>query len=73
MTHNQGAVRAGDWKMIFSSASQVQLFNLQDALPEEKDLALENPELVRQLLNSWNNWNKPFPVSASEQKKFSID
>jgi hypothetical protein len=73
MTHNQGAVRAGDWKMIFSSATEVQLFNLKDDLPEQKDLAMENPELVQHLLQTWKDWNEPFPLSASEQKKFSID
>ncbi len=73
MTHNQGAVRAGDWKMIFSSASEVQLFNLKDDLQEEDDLAKENPELVQQFIQAWKDWNESFPVSASEQKKFSMD
>ena len=73
MTHNQGAIRAGDWKMIFSSATEIQLFNLKDDLSEEKNLAIDNPEIVKQLLDAWKDWNEPFPLSASEQKKFSID
>ncbi|MGD9329120.1 MAG: hypothetical protein PVH48_09160, partial [Cyclobacteriaceae bacterium] len=63
----------GDWKMIFSSATEVQLFNLKDDLSEENNLAMENPELVQQLLQSWKDWNAPFPLSASEQKKFNIE
>ena len=73
MTHNQGAIRAGEWKMIFSSSTEVQLFNLNDDLSEGKDLATENPELVQHLMEAWKDWNRLFPVSASEQKKFSID
>ena len=73
MTHNQGAVRAGEWKMIFSSATDVQLFNLKNDLSEEENVADKYPDIVQQLLVDWKNWNEPFPLSASEQKKFDLD
>ena len=59
--------------MIFSSETDVQLYNLKDDLSEVENVAEEYPDIVQQLLEDWKNWNEPFPLSASEQKKFDID
>jgi arylsulfatase A-like enzyme len=73
MTHNQGAVRAGNWKMIISSDTSMQLYNLHDDLSETSDLVNIHPDIVEQLLKAWKDWSEPFPVSASEQTKFTIN
>ena len=73
MTDKQGAVRAGVWKMIIESDTSMVLYNLKDDLAESIDLASDNPELVEQLLQSWKEWNKDFPVSVSEGEKFFVN
>jgi len=73
MTHNQGAVRAGDWKLIIKTDGVLELYNLKDDLPESNDLADEKTDIASQLFNSWKAWNEPFPVSASEKTKFVLE
>jgi arylsulfatase A-like enzyme len=72
MTHNQAAVRAGDWKLIIKSDTTMELYNLKDDLSETVDLTAVYPDIVEQLVNSWEIWSQDFPVSASEQTKFTI-
>jgi arylsulfatase A-like enzyme len=72
MTHRQGAVRAGDWKLLIESDTAIFLYNVKEDLSESKDLADAYPEIADRLLESWKNWSAPFPVSASEQKKFVL-
>jgi arylsulfatase A-like enzyme len=72
MIHNQGAVRMGDWKLIIESDTSMQLYNLRDDLPETHDLAMEYQDIVEQLLQSWKDWNEPFPVSTSKKTKFTV-
>jgi arylsulfatase A-like enzyme len=73
MTLNQGAVRAGDWKLIIQTDGSLELYNLKEDLSESNDLSNEKTALADQLLNSWKTWNEPFPVSASEKSKFVLD
>lgn len=72
MTHNQGAVRMGDWKLLIDSDSTQLLFDLRQNLAEENDLSNTHPEILTQLLQSWKDWSEPFPVSFSEGTKFSV-
>jgi arylsulfatase A-like enzyme len=72
MIHNQGAVRAGNWKLFIESDTSMQLYNLMEDLSERNDLAIQYPDIVKQLLDSWKDWNEPFPVSVSEQTKFTV-
>ncbi|MBR9999152.1 MAG: sulfatase-like hydrolase/transferase [Cyclobacteriaceae bacterium] len=72
MTHNQGAVRAGDWKLIIESDTSQLLFNLQDDLAEQSDLSGSNPEMVSSLLQAWKTWSAPFPVSYTDKTKFTV-
>ncbi|MFC2123990.1 sulfatase [Bacteroidota bacterium] len=73
MTDKQGAVRAGDLKMIIESDSSMVLYNLASDLSESVDLASENPDIVKQLLQSWKDWNKEFPVSVSKGEKLIVN
>jgi len=72
MTHSQGAVRVGDWKLIIESDTSQLLFNLRNDLAEKNDLSTSHTDIVTQLLQSWKNWNESFPVSFSEKTKFKV-
>ena len=52
------AVRRGSWKLVHDEAGRVMLFNLDDDIAEQKDLAREKSDLVEQLLASYKEWEK---------------
>jgi arylsulfatase A len=54
------AVRKGDWKLVKHNVfdpekTTTELYNLATDIGEEKDVAVENPELVKQLLELMNS------------------
>lgn len=52
-----GAIRCGDYKLIeYFENGTVQLFNLNDDIGEQNDLAATNPEMVRKLKKRLHNW-----------------
>ena len=51
------AVREGNWKLDWSGDAPPRLYNLAKDIEEEKDLAAENPDLVRKLQADWKAWN----------------
>jgi len=54
-----GAVRAGDWKLIeWYEDNSVELFNLREDPGEHKNLAVEQPEKVKELLDRLHAWRK---------------
>jgi arylsulfatase A-like enzyme len=56
---NQKAVRQGDWKAIQPEDDAAwELYNLADDIGETKNLAAEHPEIVKELKQKWNKWNK---------------
>ena len=55
------AVRAGNWKLIHVENNPSLLFDLSKDLSEAKNLAKENPEKAKQLLEKLNNWEKELP------------
>jgi len=61
---NQGgapgaAIRRGDWKLIeWFEDNRTELFNLKNDLSEQKDLAAQEPERVKQLHNELQAWQK---------------
>jgi hypothetical protein len=69
--HAGGAVRQGQWKLLVESWGQgkLRLFDLENDLAEENDLAVEKPELVEQLHQAWLDWSKDYPIAASKRKK----
>ncbi len=63
---SQMAIRQGDWKLVRASrgakeyediTTEPMLFNLTSDLGEQKDLAAQHPEKVKELQTVWNNWN----------------
>ncbi len=52
------AVREGNWKLIRVETDPILLFDLSKDLSETKNVAKENPEIVKQLLNKLAGWEK---------------
>ena len=67
---DQMAVRAGDWKLVrydgnadtgtgrVQPATPAKLYHLAEDIHEDKDLAAEMPDKVRELQALWDGWNK---------------
>lgn len=53
----QRAVLSGEWKLVEAGAGP-QLFNLNDDLGEQTDLATKFPEKLKELESLYANWNK---------------
>jgi arylsulfatase A-like enzyme len=52
------AIRRGCWKLIGDDKSEIMLFNLDEDIREQKDLAKEKPDLVKELLVIYKEWEK---------------
>lgn len=52
------AVREGNWKLIRVETNPILLFDLSKDLSETKNLAKENPDVVKRLLSKLANWEK---------------
>ena len=65
-THNAGAVRHGDWKLIIEPRGKKRLFDLSDDMGESRDLSAERPAIVQRLHRAWMDWAEPFPPAVSE-------
>ena len=61
---SQSAVRDGPWK-LYRKGKQTALYNLDDDLSERTDLADANPNLVKQLIASWDRWQTDVNQSAA--------
>ena len=53
---HHGAVRRGDWKLIWFDDLPPRLHNLSDDVAEQFDLSEEQPDLTNQLLESFHQW-----------------
>ncbi|MGB7161401.1 MAG: sulfatase/phosphatase domain-containing protein, partial [Tepidisphaeraceae bacterium] len=53
----QWAVREGDMKLVHSSAEGIQLFDLAKDVGESKNLVSEQPETVKRLRATYDQWN----------------
>lgn len=63
---SQMAIRRGDWKLVRASLgdkeyvdvpNQPLLFNLAEDIGEQRDLAAQFPDKVRELQTAWDRWN----------------
>ena len=67
----QLAIRRGDWKLVKgtqpgeqnnrrgrATLEGAQLYNLTHDIGEEHDVAVEHPEIVRELSTAWSAWNQ---------------
>ena len=52
------AVRWGPWKLVGDEKSQAMLFNLDEDIGEERDLARDKPGLVEKLVAAYRDWEK---------------
>ena len=55
---NEWAVRRGPWKLVGGNKSEMMLFNLNDDIGEQKNLAKQRPDLVEELLADYKDWKK---------------
>jgi arylsulfatase A-like enzyme len=72
LTHNQGAVRAGDWKLLVFPGGRTELYNLAEDLGETRDLGPDHPDLVRELLEKLYRWSRDFPEPVCEYEKVDL-
>ncbi|MHB8903395.1 MAG: sulfatase-like hydrolase/transferase [Thermoguttaceae bacterium] len=65
-----GAVRQGDWKLLLGPGQpKPQLFNLADDIAEQRDLALEKPDVAERLHKAWLDWSAALPPRANPAAK----
>lgn len=58
-SRHEGAVRKGDYKLIyFYKSNKTELYNLREDISEAHDLSGDNPEVTQDLLNLLNKWQE---------------
>jgi arylsulfatase A len=62
------AVRQGPWKLCFSN-DRTELFNLDNDLSEQHNLAEEHSDIVRRLKQAWHKWEADVNKTAEHAKK----
>ncbi|HUT30391.1 MAG TPA: sulfatase-like hydrolase/transferase [Sedimentisphaerales bacterium] len=73
-TNGQGAARKGPWKLIMRGKKQgdytfVGLFNLDDDIAEDKNLAEAKPEMIRMLRAEFEAWEKDVTAGVTWVRK----
>jgi hypothetical protein len=57
--NDAGAVRRGPWKLVIQSRNHSpELYNLTEDIREMNNLALEHPELVKELQEKLAQWEQ---------------
>lgn len=64
----QRSVRKGPWKWL-QIRGKTELFNLENDLGEQHDLAEKYPEMVTQLSQEWEKWEAGVNQSAAQHEK----
>ncbi len=71
------AIRDGDWKLVRLPDRLPMLFNLREDISEQHDLALENMERTKDMLQRLGDWDVrlPHPVSleGAEWKRLQLN
>ena len=67
------AVRKGDWKLVYRMRTgTLELYNLEDDLGEQNNVAAAHPEKVKELAaelsSRLRDWNSPMPTSRADGK-----
>ena len=62
---DQKAVRRGPWKLVAEKRNQIELYDLENDLGEQNDLAEKKPELVTELRRVWDLWEADVNRSAA--------
>lgn len=70
-TRSHRAVRSGPWKIVMPlrDDGQPELYNLNDDPGEQRNMAKENPAIVKRLIASWSRWEAEVSRSASEYSR----
>ena len=55
---HHGAVRKGDWKLIWFDDKPPRLHNLKEDIKEQNDLSQKYPEKTKELLQDYYKWEK---------------
>lgn len=50
------AVREGPWKLVYSKQGTLELFNLAMDIGEQRDLADDEPAVVKRLAGRYRSW-----------------
>ena len=52
-------IRKGDWKLIkYYETGEIELFNIRQDISEKKNLAQQEPKMVKNLLKELTRWQK---------------
>jgi arylsulfatase A-like enzyme len=64
----QWAVRKDDWKLTFVNESKTpHLANLATDIGQQKDVATDNPVVVRELQTAFERWNAELPRAKKKK------
>ncbi len=63
------AVREGKWKLLFSKKGSTELYNLDEDLSEENNLAIQFPDKVADLKTKYTEWRNEMGTPMSKKKK----
>lgn len=55
---HHGAVRSGDWKLIWFDDMAPRLYDLSQDVAEQNDISEANPDVTENLLESFHEWEK---------------
>lgn len=67
------AVRRGNWKLVGLPKKPWQLFDLAKDRAEQHDLSAQQPQVLRDLSNRWDQWAKRVGVDRLPPKKQTED
>ena len=62
---SSGALRRGDWKLVFSPKDGEQLFDLSIDPYERQDQSLNQPEIKENLISVINKWRESIPPAIT--------
>lgn len=63
------AVRRGPWKLVGDNKADIMLFNLDVDIGEKRNLSIERPDLVEELLAIYKEWEKD--VAGNKQNDYT--
>lgn len=69
---NTGAIRLGDYKMIFSNKKEPELYNLTKDIGETKNLVASETEMAKKLEEMYKAWRQKLPKPLFELVKKGI-
>ena len=73
---NEGAIRRGDWKLVFNPGKSPELYNLKDDIGETSDLYKMQPKISQTLTTAYTAWLTKLPPERYrplKSKEGSVD